>query len=156
MAAQGRGTQRMRLGMDTSQHGRGEADPGAQARGAQVFLLPSRGRLDGHRREPWFKRPGSESRSGAVLCLASDSASLSPPLAPLQIFAIHDLLHSWGEFLVLSAPLPNPVAGAMLPLHDLEAAKTTPAQTFFAKKLEAASATLGSPGAPRPKRQQSL
>ena len=27
--------------------------------------------------------------------------------------------------MVLSAPLPNPVAGGMLPLHDLEAAKTT-------------------------------
>ena len=78
-----------------------------------------------------------------MLCLASDSASLSPPLAPLQIFAIHDLLHSWGEFLVLLAPLPNPEAGAMLPLHDLEAAKTTPAQTLFAKKLEATSPTPG-------------
>ena len=74
-----------------------------------------------------------------MLSLVSDSASLSSlseePFAPLQIFAIHDLLHRWGEFLVLSAPLPNPVAGGMLPLHDLEAAKTTPAQTLFAKKL---------------------
>ena len=43
------------LGMDTSQHRRGEAGPGAQARGAQIFLLPSRDRSDGHRREPWFK-----------------------------------------------------------------------------------------------------
>lgn len=51
--------------------------------------------------------------------------------------------------MVLSAPLPNPVAGAMPPLHDLEAAKTTPAQTLFAKKLEAASPTIGSPVAPR-------
>ena len=67
------------LGMDTSQHGRGEAGPGAQARGAQIFLLPSRSRSDGHRREPWFQRPGSESWSAAVLSLVSDSASLSPP-----------------------------------------------------------------------------
>ena len=43
------------LGMDTAQHGRGEADLGAQARGAQIFLLPSRDRSDGHRREPWFQ-----------------------------------------------------------------------------------------------------
>ena len=43
------------LGMDISQHGRGEAGPGTQARGAQIFLLPSRDRSDGHRREPWFQ-----------------------------------------------------------------------------------------------------
>ena len=67
------------LGMDTSQRGRGEAGPGAQARGAQIFLLPSRGRSDGHRREPWFQQPGSESWSAAVWSLVSDSASLSPP-----------------------------------------------------------------------------
>ena len=57
---------------------------------------------------------------------------------------------------MLSGPLPSSVAGAIPPLHDLEAAKTTPAQTLFAKKLEAGSPTLGSPGAPRPKRQQCL
>ena len=61
MTAQGWGTQCLGLGMDTSQHGLGEAGPGAQARGAQIFLLPSRGRLDGYGREPWFKQPGSES-----------------------------------------------------------------------------------------------
>ena len=82
-----------------------------QARGAQIFLLPSRGRSDGHRREPWFKRPGSESRSAAVLSLASDSASWRPPMAPLQIFAIRDLLHTWGEILVLSATPPTPWLG---------------------------------------------
>ena len=43
------------LGMDISQHGRGEAGLGTQARGAQIFLLPSRDRSDGHRREPWFQ-----------------------------------------------------------------------------------------------------
>ena len=47
---------------------------------------------------------------------------------------------------MLSAPLPNPVAGGMLPLHNLKAAKTTPAQTLFAKKLEAASPTPGALG----------
>ena len=120
----------------------------AQARRAQIFLLPSRGRSDGHRREPWFKRPGSESRSAAVLSLASDSASQRPPIAPLQIFAIRDLLHSWGEILVLSAT-PPPRGWGMPPLHDLEATKTTPAQTLFAKKLEAASPTIGSLVAPR-------
>ena len=70
---------------------------GAQARGAQIFLLPSRGRSDGPRREPWFKRQGSEFWSAAVLRLAIDSASLRPSIAPLQIFAICDLLQSWGE-----------------------------------------------------------
>ena len=83
----------------------------AQARGAQLILLPSRGRLEGHRREPWFQRPGSQSVCSCVVS-ESDSASVSPPLAPLQICAIRDLLHRWGEFLVLSAPLPNPVAEA--------------------------------------------
>ena len=146
----------MGLGMDTSQHGQGEAGMDAQARGAQIFLLPSRGRSDGHWREPCFKRPGSEFWSAAVLCLAIDSASLRPSIASLQIFAIRDLLHSWGEILVFSAPPPNTVAGAMPPLHDLEAAKTTPAQTLFAKKLEAPSPTVGSPEAPRSKRQQRL
>ena len=73
----------MGLGMDTSQHGQGEAGMGAQARGAQIFLLPSRGRSDGPRREPCFKRPGSEFWSAAVLCLAIDSASLRPSIAPL-------------------------------------------------------------------------
>ena len=101
----------------------------AQARRAQIFLLPSRGRSDGHRREPWFKRPGSESQSAAVLSLASDSASRRPPIAPLQIFAIRDLLHSWGEILVLSATPPTPWLGLChlsmtlrplrLPLHRL-------------------------------------
>ena len=129
---------------------------GAQARGAQIFLLPSRGRSDGPRREPWFKRQGSEFWSAAVLRLAIDSASLRPSIAPLQIFAIRDLLQSWGEILVLSASPPNPLAGAMPYLHDLEAAKSIPAQTLFAKKLEAASPTIGSPEAPRPKRQQRL
>ena len=38
----------------------------------------------------------------------------------------------------------------MPPLHDLEAAKTTPAQTLFAKKLEGASPTPGRPEAPKP------
>ena len=55
-----------------------------------------------------------------MLSLVSDSASLSSlsedPFAPLQIFAIHDLLHGWGQLLVLSAPPPNPMAGAMPPL----------------------------------------
>ena len=129
---------------------------GTQARGAQIFLLPSRGRSDGPRREPWFKRQGSEFWSAAVLRLAIDSASLRPSIAPLQIFAIRDLLQSWGEILVLSASPPNPLAGAMPPVHDLEATKSTPAQTLFAKKLEAASPTIGSPEAPRPKRQQRL
>ena len=129
---------------------------GTQARGAQIFLLPSRGRSDGPRREPRFKRQGLEFWSAAVLRLAIDSASLRPSIAPLQIFAIRDLLQSWGEILVLSAAPPNPVAGAMPPLHDLEAAKTTPAQTLFAKKLEAPSPTIGSPEAPRSKRQQRL
>ena len=129
---------------------------GTQAGEAQIFLLPSRGRSDGQWREPRFKRPGSQSRSAAVLSLTSDSASLRPSIASLQIFAIRDLLHSWGEILVLSASLPNSVAGAMPPLHDLEAAKSIPAQTLFAKKLEAASPAIGSPEAPRPKRQQRL
>ena len=38
----------------------------AQARRAQIFLLPSRGRSDGHRRELWFKRPGWS--PGLLLC----------------------------------------------------------------------------------------
>ena len=146
----------MGLGMDTSKHRRGEAGMGTQAGEAQIFLLPSRGRSDGQWREPRFKRPGSQSRSAAVLSLASESASLRPSIAPLQIFAIRDLLQSWGEILVLSASPPNPLAGAMPYLHDLEAAKSIPAQTLFAKKLEAASPTIGSPEAPRPKRQQRL
>ena len=66
MTAQGWGTQCLGLGMDTSKPGRGEAGMGTQARGAQIFLLPSRGRLDGYGREPWFKQPGSE--SGLPLC----------------------------------------------------------------------------------------
>ena len=118
---------------------------GTQAGEAQIFLLPSRGRSDGQWREPRFKRPGSQSRSAAVLSLASESASLRPSIAPLQIFAIRDLLQSWGEILVLSASPPNPLAGAMPYLHDLEAAKSIPAQTLFAKKLEAASPAIGSP-----------
>ena len=44
----------MGLGMDTSKHRRGEAGMGTQAREAQIFLLPSRGRSDGPRREPRF------------------------------------------------------------------------------------------------------
>ena len=32
-------------------------------------------------------------------------------MAPLQIFAIRDLLHSWGEILVLSATPPTPWLG---------------------------------------------
>ena len=58
--------------------------------------------------------------------------------------------------MVLSASQPNPLAGAMPPVHDLEATKSTPAQTLFAKKLEAPSPTIGSPEAPRLKRQQRL
>ena len=85
-----------------------------------------------------------------MLSLVSDSASLSSlseePFAPLQIFAIHDLLHRWGEFLVLSAPPPNPV---------LEATKTTPAQTLC-KEAGSCFPNPRSPGALRPKRQQCL
>ena len=58
-----------------------------------------------------------------MLSLVSDSASLSSlseePFAPLQIFAIHDLLHRWGEFLVLSAPPPNPVLAYSSVLFEL-------------------------------------
>ena len=129
---------------------------GRPGQGSPDLPAVLKGQSDGHRREPWFKRPGSESRSAAVFSLASDSASRRPPIAPLQIFAICDLLHSWGEIAVLSATLPNPVAGAMPPLHDLEATKTTPAQTLFAKRLEAASPIIGSPVAPRHKKQQYL
>lgn len=78
MTAQGWGTQCMVGNGHIPAQTRG-GRPGAQARGAQIFLLPSRGRSDGHRRELWFQRPGSESWSAAVLSLVSDSASLSPP-----------------------------------------------------------------------------
>ena len=98
----------MGLGMDTSQPGRGEAGMGAQARGAQIFLLPSRGRSDGPRREPWFKRPGSQSRSAAVLSLASDSASLRPSIAPPQIFAHVTCFTVWGRSWCSQYPRPTP------------------------------------------------
>ena len=84
---------------------------GAQARGAQIFLLPSRGRSDGPRREPWFKRPGLQSRSAAVLSLASDSASLRPSIAPPQIFAHVTCFTVWGRSWCSQYPCPTPWLG---------------------------------------------
>ena len=84
---------------------------GAQARGAQIFLLPSRGRSDGPRREPWFKRLGSQSRSAAMLSLASDSASLRPSIAPLHIFAHVTCFTVGGRSWCSQHPHPTPWLG---------------------------------------------
>ena len=143
----------MGLGMDTSQPGRGEAGMGAQARGAQIFLLPSRGRSDGPRREPWFKRPGSQSRSAAVLSLASDSASLRPSIAPPQIFAHVTCFTVWGRSWCSQYPCPTPWLGLCHLSMTLRPLRP-PLHRLSAKKLEAASPIIGSPEAPRPKRQQ--
>ena len=143
----------MGLGMDTSQPGRGEAGMGAQARGAQIFLLPSRGRSDGPRREPWFKRPGLQSRSAAVLSLASDSASLRPSIAPPQIFAHVTCFTVWGRSWCSQYPCPTPWLG-LCHLSTTLRPLRPPLHRLSAKKLEAASPIIGSPEAPRPKRQQ--
>ena len=143
----------MGLGMDTSQPGRGEAGMGAQARGAQIFLLPSRGRSDGPRREPWFKRPGLQSRSAAVLSLASDSASLRPSIAPPHIFAHVTCFTVWGRSWCSQYPCPTPWLG-LCHLSTTLRPLRPPLHRLSAKKLEAASPIIGSPEAPRPKRQQ--